>query len=84
MNRQDVLECWGSPGACCMYKAMKPTLKTSLFSLSVCPVCQFPHIRNIVLFVPHQETREPLPKEEVAVIWENCKDYGLLIGTGEM
>jgi len=35
-----------------------------------------------VLLVPHQETKEPLPKEEMAVIWENCKDYGLLTGTG--
>ena len=40
------------------------------------------HTHGIVLSILHQETKEPLPKEEVAAIWENCKDHGLLLGTG--
>ena len=35
-----------------------------------------------MFIVQPQETRAPLPVEEVNKIWESCKDNGLLIGKG--
>ena len=38
---------------------------------------------SYTFFAPHlQETKEPLPAQEVNTIWESCREDGVLLGKG--